>query len=126
MLAKRLPAPTLGTDRCFNHHEPRRPTRPGAWRRRGRQPSVGPSGEVRWWERPAPGGDEELWRAIVACHEALRARGWSVTRLADRLRVTGRPIRRETLSRILNGQQRTTWETAERIAAALDIDLPEE
>ena len=84
---------------------------------------MGPAGEVRWWERAAPGGDTALWAAVVRCHEALRARGWSVTRLAEHLRATGHPVRRETLSRVLNGRQRTTWDTVERLAAVLDVDL---
>lgn len=125
MLAKRLPVPPERSERYFRHHEPRgRPGRQGAWRRRGRQPSVGPGGPVRWWERAAPGEDEELWRAVLACHEALRAQGWTITGLAERLRASGWPVRRETLSRILNGRQRTTWPTVERIAVALDVELP--
>jgi plasmid maintenance system antidote protein VapI len=47
----------------------------------------------------------------------------SVTELARRLEQSGPPIRRETLSRVLNGKQPTTWATAERMADILGIDL---
>ena len=92
-------------------------------RPRGRRPSVGPQGQVHWWDRPAPGDDVELWEAVIRCHEALQRRGWTVSALARRLARHGHPVRRETLSRILNGQQRTTWETVEVIAQTLDIEV---
>lgn len=47
----------------------------------------------------------------------------SVTDLARRLTALGTPIRRETLSRVLNGKQPTTWSTAERMADILGITL---
>ena len=113
-------------ERRFRDHgeTPVRPRR-GAWRTRGRRPSRGPGGEVHWWERPAPAGDEALWAAVVRCHEALRAAGLTVTDLESRLAVTARPLRRETLSRILNGRQHTTWETVELLAEVLGADLDE-
>ncbi|MFO8075102.1 MAG: helix-turn-helix domain-containing protein [Actinomycetota bacterium] len=113
-------------ERRFRVHDeaPGRPRR-GAWRDRGRRPSRGPDGEVRWWERPAPGGDEALWAAVVRCHEALRAAELTVTDLEARLAGSGHSLRRETLSRILNGRQRTTWTTVEVLAEVLDVDLDE-
>jgi plasmid maintenance system antidote protein VapI len=49
----------------------------------------------------------------------------SVTELARRLSAHGHPLRRETLSRILNGKQPTTWDTAERIADILGVAVAE-
>lgn len=86
--------------------------------------SRGTDRDVDWRARPAPGGDAKLWEAVVACHEALVASGRSVTWLARQLTALGEPLRRETLSRILNGRQRTTWDTVERLALALRIELP--
>lgn len=91
--------------------------------RRARRPSVGPRGQVRWWDRPAPGGDEELWHAVVRCHEALQRRGWTVSDLARRLARRGYPVRRETLSRVLNGRQHTSWSLVEAIAEVLDVEV---
>ena len=112
--------------RFRTHEEPSLGPRRGAWRTRGRRPSRGPGGEVEWWARPAPGGDEALWAAVVRCHEALRATGLTVTDLEARLAATSRPLRRETLSRILNGRQRTTWETVEQLAEVLAVDLDDD
>lgn len=47
----------------------------------------------------------------------------TVSELARRVSAGGYPIRRETLSRVLNGKQPTTWETAARIADILGISL---
>jgi plasmid maintenance system antidote protein VapI len=47
----------------------------------------------------------------------------SVTELARRLSAAGHEIRRETLSRVLNGKQPTTWATAERLAIILGMSL---
>lgn len=49
--------------------------------------------------------------------------GMSVTELSRRLSGQGYAIRRETLSRVLNGKQPTTWETAERLALILGMGL---
>ena len=125
MQARRLPGPPGWRERGACHHEQPRARRGGAWRRNGRRPSVGPTGQVRWWERPAPGGDELLWAAVVRCHEAMRAEGLTIAQLARRLASTGRPLRRETLSRVLNGRQRTSWATVERLADVLGIDIDE-
>ena len=127
MLAQRINRPHREEGRFRRHREERGALHgdgmPGAWRARGRRPSVGPTGEVRWWERPAPGGDERLWAAVVRCHEALRTQGLTVTQLAAQLQAHGVPIRRETLSRVLNGRQRTTWRTVERLADVLGVDV---
>ncbi len=124
-LARRIEMPPPEERRFRTHEEPSVRPRRGAWRTRGRRPSRGPAGEVRWWERPAPAGDEELWAAVIRCHEALRAAGLTVTDLEARLAATTRPLRRETLSRILNGRQHTTWETVELLAGVLAVDLGE-
>ena len=79
-----------------------------------------------WWERPAPeDSDPGLWEAVQGIHVRRQQLGMSVTELARRLSGAGRPIRRETLSRILNGKQPTTWDTAERLAHILGIELSE-
>lgn len=77
-----------------------------------------------WWERAAPeASDPGLWEAVQRIHVRRQQLGMSVTELARRLAGHGRPIRRETLSRILNGKQPTTWDTAERIAQILGLGL---
>ncbi|QBI19014.1 XRE family transcriptional regulator [Egibacter rhizosphaerae] len=126
MLARRIePSEAVGARFAASRREPTRRagSRPGR-RTPPRRTTRGPRGEVRWWERPAPGGDEELWRAVIRCHEALQRRRWSVTELAWRLRLAGHPVARETLSKVLNGRQRTSWATVEQLARILDIDLP--
>ena len=95
----------------------------GRWRSAGLRPSKGPHGEVQWWERPAPGGDERLWAAVVRVHERMKSQGMSVTELARRVTDAGRPIRRETLSKVLNGFQPTSWGTVEALAHILDVDV---
>lgn len=96
----------------------------GRWREPLRRPTRAPHGEVLWWERPAPeDSDPGLWEAVQRIHVRRQQLGMSVTELARRLAGAGRPIRRETLSRILNGKQPTTWDTAERIAHILNIGL---
>ena len=77
-----------------------------------------------WWERPAPeDSDPGLWEAVQRIHVRRQQLGMSVTELARRLSGAGRSIRRETLSRILNGKQPTTWDTAERLAHILGLEL---
>ena len=77
-----------------------------------------------WWERPPPdASDAGLWRAVQRIHARRQQLGMSVSDLARRLAATGTPIRRETVSRVLNGKQPTTWETAERMADILGITL---
>ena len=49
--------------------------------------------------------------------------GLTVRELSRRAHHVGQPLRRETLSRVLNGKQPTTWATAERMADILGIDL---
>ena len=103
------------------HHQ----TREGRWRKPppGR-PTRAPTGEVRWWERPAPEeSDPALWEAVQQIQVRRQQLGMSVTELARRLSGQGYDIRRETLSRVLNGKQPTTWATAERLALILDLGL---
>ena len=77
-----------------------------------------------WWERPPPeASDAALWRAVQRIHARRQQLDMSVTELARRLAAGGTPIRRETVSRVLNGKQPTTWETAERMADILGISL---
>ena len=79
---------------------------------------------MRWWERPPPdASDAALWRAVRRIHARRQQLGMSVSELARRLSSSGTPIRRETVSRVLNGKQPTTWETAERMADILGISL---
>ena len=81
---------------------------------------------MRWWERDAPEeSDPELWAAVQRIQVRRQQLRMSVTELARRLSGRGHPIRRETLSRVLNGKQPTTWATAERMADILGIDLAE-
>jgi hypothetical protein len=97
----------------------------GRWRTAGRRPTRGPQGEVTWWLRPAPGGDELLWQAVCRLQERRIATGVSVTALAEQVAAAGHPVRRETLSRVLNGGQPTSWDTADALAHVLGIDLAE-
>lgn len=79
---------------------------------------------MRWWTRPAPeDSDPELWAAVQRVQARRLQLGMSVTELARRLTRGGQTIRRETLSRVLNGKQPTTWDTCERMADLLGIDL---
>lgn len=95
----------------------------GRWREPQRRPTRAPHGEVLWWERPAPEqSDPQLWEAVQRIQVRRQQLGMSVTDLARRLSGDGRPIRRETLSRVLNGKQPTTWDTAERMAHILGMD----
>lgn len=99
----------------------RTPDRRG-WRQPQARPTRAPNGEVLWWHRPAPeASDPALWTAVQRIHVRRQQLGMSVTELARRLGAHGHPIRRETLSRILNGKQPTTWDTAERLADILGI-----
>jgi DNA-binding XRE family transcriptional regulator len=121
MLARRIDPPDRGAA------SPRKPTpeQRAAGRRRkpGRAPTRGPRGEVRWWERPAPRGDLPLWEAVQRLQARRLARGVSVQALAADLARIGHRVRRETLSRVLNGKQRTSWETADAMAEVLGVDL---
>lgn len=49
----------------------------------------------------------------------------SVAELARRMEASGRPVTRETLSRVLNGKQATSWSTVEHLALLLDVGLDE-
>lgn len=98
----------------------------GRWRQPQAQPTRAPHGEVLWWHRPAPeSSDPALWAAVQRIHVRRQQLGMSVSDLARRLSASGRPMRRETLSRILNGKQPTTWDTAERLADLLGVPLYE-
>ena len=88
------------------------------------QPTEGPRGPVAWWLREAPGGDEDLWAAVVALHLIVQRRRLSTSTLAQRQRADGTPVSRETLSRVLNGCRRTTWRTVEALADCLDVPVP--
>jgi hypothetical protein len=124
MLARKIERPaTPGYVGTGSSGGPEGPTRPGRWRRRGLVATWGPGGRVQWWERPAPGGDQLLWAAVVRLHQARQTAGVSMTRLAERMASCGHPIRRETLSRVLNGAQPTSWATAEAIAHVLGVSL---
>ena len=80
-----------------------------------------------WWERPPPeGSDALLWQAVQRIHARRQQLGMSVSDLARRLAGSGFPLRRETVSRVLNGKQPTTWDTAERMADLLGIRLADE
>lgn len=94
--------------------------RPGT---RQPRPTRGPHGEVRWWEREAPRGDEALWRAVQRLHERQQTLGVSLSELARRTDRTARPLRRETLSRVFNGTQPTTWDAVEVLAELLGVSL---
>lgn len=98
--------------------------RPVRVRVRTPRPTRGPQGQVEWWERPAPGGHEALWAAVRHLHERRQQLGLSVAALARRLHDRGYPIARETLSRVLNGKQPTSWPTVEVLADLLGADLP--
>ena len=94
----------------------------GRWRQPRAQPTRAPHGEVLWWERPAPESSEPaLWDEIQRLHLRRQQLGMSVSELARRMSAQGHPLRRETLSRILNGKQPTTWDTAERLADVLGV-----
>ena len=88
------------------------------------RPTRAPHGEVRWWERPAPEeSDPALWDAVRRIQARRQQLRMSVTELARRIASHGQAIRRETLSRVLNGKQPTTWATAERLAMILGMEL---
>ena len=78
-----------------------------------------------WWERPAPGGHEALWNAVKRLQRRRLQLDVGVTHLAERMDRLGHPISRETLSRVLNGKQPTSWATVEVMAEALSADVPE-
>lgn len=89
------------------------------------RPTRGPGGEVWWWQRRAPRGDEALWCAVQRLQARRLALGMSVSTLARRTQLTGRPLRRETLSRVLNGSQPTSWSTVWVLADVLGLDPDE-
>jgi DNA-binding XRE family transcriptional regulator len=119
MLARRIEPP--------ERRPPVRPPAPACAGDRGRPrqppPTRGPRGKVRWWQRPAPRGDTLLWEAVRRLQARRLERGLTVRALAEELARIAHPIRRETLSRVLNGKQRTSWETAEALAEVLGVDL---
>ena len=98
--------------------------RPGRWREWGLEPTRGPAGEVRWWERPAPGGDEAMWDAVKTIHRRRISLGVSVCDLARRLRAAGTPVDRSTLSRVLNGLQPTSWDLIAAMAGEVGAGVP--
>ena len=109
--------PTGGEQR---NHEPRATASQ-------RRPTRSASGEVRWWERPPPeGSDARLWQTVQRLQARRMQRGMSVRELARRTTHTTQPLRRETLSRVLNGKQPTTWATVRVLADILGVDLDEE
>lgn len=96
----------------------------GRWRQPEARPTRAPDGEVLWWHRPAPeSSDPTLWAEVQRIHVRRQQLRMSISELARRLSADGRPLRRETLSRVLNGKQPTTWDTAERMADILGIEL---
>ncbi len=96
---------------------------PGRWRTRGRVPTRGPDGVVLWWERPAPDPDLARWEAVQRVQARRLERRLSVSALARECQRMGHPLRRETLSRVLNGAQSTTWDTVEVLAEILDVEI---
>jgi transcriptional regulator with XRE-family HTH domain len=66
-----------------------------------------------------------MWQAVQRLQRRRQQLGWSVTELARRLTDRGHPITRETLSRVLNGKQPTSWHTVEAMAEAMSADVPE-
>lgn len=105
----------------------RRRQEQGRWREPEVRPTRAPHGEVRWWERPAPeDSDPSLWQAVQRLQARRQQLGLTVTDLARRVSRGEFTMARETLSRVLNGKQPTTWATAERLADVLGIDLESE
>lgn len=99
----------------------------GRWREPQVRPTRAPDGEVRWWERPPPeDSDPRLWEAVQRIQARRQQLGMSVTELARRASRGQFTIARETLSRVLNGKQPTTWATAERLADVVGIDLDDD
>lgn len=86
-------------------------------------PTRGPRGPVRWWRRAAPRGDDGLWRAVRRLQARRLQLGVSVSELARRTEAGPRTLRRETISRVLNGTQATSWATVEVLAELLDVDI---
>lgn len=122
MLARKIEPGGGGRGDHGGTHE--RGGRHGQWRQPQPRPTRAPHGEVLWWERDAPeSSDPQLWQAVQRIQSRRQQLRMTVSDLARRLAGRGRPIRRETLSRVLNGKQPTTWETAEHMADILGIDL---
>ena len=122
MLARKISPPERGAQPARPEPSAARRAQ-GRWRTRGRLPTRGPRGEVWWWERPAPRGDTLLWEAVQRLHARRQSCCVTVHGLAEALAGIGHPIRRETLSRVLNGKQRTSWDTAEALSEILGVDL---
>ena len=121
-LARKIEPTSGGRGDHGGTHE--RTNRHGQWRQPQPRPTRAPQGEVKWWERAAPEeSDPQLWAAVQRIQGRRQQLRMTVTDLARRLAGRGHPIRRETLSRVLNGKQPTTWETAEHMADLLGIDL---
>jgi hypothetical protein len=120
-LARRLDPPRRPRPAEAHGAAPRRPARSLP-----RRPSRGPQGPVAWWERTAPDADEARWTAVQRLQAHRLERGIPVVEVTRRLAEIGAPLARETLSRILNGKQPTTWETVENLAEVLGVhvDLP--
>ena len=123
-MARKIGPDSGGRGDIGGRHE-RHHTDEGQWRKPAPgRPTRAPTGEVRWWERPAPEeSDPALWDAVQRIQIRRQQLGMSVTELARRLSGQGHDIRRETLSRVLNGKQPTTWATAERLALILGMNL---
>ncbi len=122
MLARRI-EPPLPPSEPENQRRSAAARAEGRWRTQGYRPTRGPHGPVRWWERAAPRGDEQLWAAVRRLQARRITLDASVAGLARALAQQGQPISRETLSRVLNGKQATSWETVERLAYLLGVDL---
>ena len=121
-MAQKIPPQRGGREDLGGTHD--RASHRGRWREPQRRPTRAPHGEVLWWERAAPeSSDPGLWEAVQRIQTRRQQLSMSVTELARRLSGQGRPMRRETLSRVLNGKQPTTWDTAERIAQILGLSL---
>lgn len=96
----------------------------GRWRQPDPQPTRGAAGPVHWFQRPPPeDSDADLWAAVQRIQARRMQLGWTVRELARRSAAAGWPLRRETLSRVLNGKQPTTWATARRLAEVVGIDI---
>lgn len=118
-MARRLDPPRRPRpDQAQQHGTGRRARRPLP-----RRPSRGPQGPVEWWERAAPDADEARWHAVQRLQAHRLARDIAVIEVCRRLDEIGAPLARETLSRILNGKQPTTWETVANLAEVLGVDV---
>lgn len=64
-----------------------------------------------------------MWEATQRIHQHKLLRGLSAGVLVARLAAQGTDVRRETLSRVLNGRQATSWELLEALAEVTGADL---